>query len=186
MNRKETILFGGTFDPPHVGHVLGVAWLLSAFAADVWIEPVDHHVLGKQPLPFATRQRWSQLAFGIFGPRVTVRDDETRAEASGATIDLVRYLLAQHPDRTFRLAIGSDILAERHRWRDFSGLTALAPLIVLPRPGFAIPPDVEGILAPVELPDVSSTSLRADWQAGRSLVGRVPAAVVAEMGAYVG
>ncbi len=184
MNKRLTVLFGGTFDPPHVGHVLGVAWLLSALDADVWIEPVDRHVLGKTPLPFATRLQWSRLAFGIFGERVTVRDDERRPGASGATIDLVRHLQAQHPDRVFRLAIGSDILAQRDRWQDFPGLTALAPLVVLPRPGFAIPPDLAALVAPVELPDVSSTELRADWAAGRSLAGRVPATVLAAMGPY--
>ncbi len=186
MKTRTTVLYGGTFDPPHVGHVLSVAWLLAALDADVWVEPVDRHVLGKLPLPFATRRHWCELAFGIFGPRVTVRDDEVRPDASGATIDLVRYLQAQHPDRTFRLAVGSDILAERHRWRDFPGLIALAPLIVLPRPGFAVTADVPALVAPVELPDVRSTDLRADWAAGRSLAGRVPQAVIAAMGAYVG
>lgn len=184
MNRRLTILFGGTFDPPHVGHVLGVAWLLSAFDADVWIEPVDRHVLGKAPLPFATRLAWSRLAFGIFGQRLTVREDEQRPDSSGATIDLVRHLQAQHPERTFRLALGSDILAERHRWRDFPGLMTLAPLIVLPRPGFAIPNDVVATVAPVLLPDVSSTELRADWLAGRPLTGRVPTAVITAMGTH--
>ena len=77
MKPRETILFGGTFDPPHVGHVLAVAWLLATLDADVWIEPVDRHVLGKAPLPFATRLHWSRLAFGIFGPRATVREDCT-------------------------------------------------------------------------------------------------------------
>ncbi len=164
--------------------MLGVAWLLSAFDADVWIEPVDRHALGKVPVPYAQRQHWSQLAFGIFGPRVSVRTDEQRPDSSGATIDLVRYLQASYPDRTFQLAVGSDILAERHRWHDFPGLVALAPLIILPRPGFAIPADVVGHIAPVLLPDVSSTELRADWAAGQSLAGRVPAAVIAAMGAY--
>lgn len=182
--KKLTILFGGTFDPPHVGHVLGVAWLLSAFDAEVWIEPVHRHVLGKTPQPFALRRQWAELAFGIFGPRVTIRDDETRPDASGATIDLVRYLQDAHPDRTFRLAVGSDILAERHRWRDFAGLMALAPLVILPRPGFPVPADVTGTVAPIALPDVSSTALRADWQAGLALHGRVPVAVIAALGAY--
>ena len=186
MSQRLTLLFGGSFDPPHVGHVLAVAWLLSAHDADIWVEPVDRHVLGKTPLPFSTRQAWCQLAFGVFGERVSVRDDERRPDASGATIDLVRYLQARHPERTFRLAIGSDILPQRDRWRDFPGLVALAPLIVLPRPGFAIPDDVVADIAPVELPDVSSTELRADWAAGRSLAGRVPHAVIAAMGAWHG
>jgi nicotinate-nucleotide adenylyltransferase len=183
---RETVLFGGTFDPPHVGHVLGVAWLLSALDADVWVEPVHRHVLGKAPLPFPRRTEWCDLAFGIFGPRVTVRADEQRPGASGTTIDLVRHLQQHHPDRRFRLAVGSDILAERHRWVDFPGLIALAPLIVLPRPGFAVPDDVVGLIAPLELPDVSSTELRADWAAGKSLAGRVPAAVIAAMGTHAG
>lgn len=183
MSLRTTILFGGSFDPPHVGHVLAVAWLLSAYDADVWIEPVNRHVLGKTPLPFDRRKRWCEAAFGIFGARVQVREDECRADASGATIDLVRYLQAQHPDRTFRLAIGTDILGEKHRWRDFAGLVLLAPPIVLPRPGYPVPDDVPGDVAPVLLPDVSSTQIRADWSAGQSLAGRVPQSVLEELGA---
>lgn len=184
MIKRETVIYGGTFDPPHVGHVLSVAWLLSALDADVWIEPVNRHILGKAPRPFAQRKAWCELAFGIFGPRVTVRDDERRPQGSGATIELVRHLQKCHPNREFRVALGSDILAERHRWLDFPGLVALAPLIVLPRPGFPVPADVVALVAPLELPDVSSTDLRADQAAGRSLAGRVPAAILADMAAH--
>ena len=184
MSPRLTVLFGGTFDPPHVGHVLSVAWLASALDADVWVLPVHRHILGKDSTPFHVRLHWCRLAFGVFGDRVQVRTDEERPQGSGATVDLVRYLQEQHPDRTFRVAVGSDILAERHRWVDFPGLVALAPLIVLPRPGYPVPSDVAALVAPLELPDVSATEVRADWAAGRTLDGRVPATVLCAMGSH--
>ena len=178
MSPRPTIIYGGTFDPPHVAHVLAIAWLVSALDADVWVEPVHTHVLGKQPTPFATRVHWMQLACAPFGPRVTVREDEARPGASGATIDLITHLQATHPERAFRLAVGSDVLAERHRWRNFDGLLARVPLIVLPRPGYPVDPTVPASVAPITLPDVSSTALRHDLAAGVDVHGRVPAAVI--------
>lgn len=181
QNQALTVIYGGTFDPPHVAHVLTVAWLLSALDAEVWVEPVDRHVLGKRPTDFATRKRWCELAFGIFGPRLQVRTDEQRPDASGATIDLLRHLKNLHPQRHFRLAIGSDILAERHQWRDFPGVMALAPLIVLPRPGYPIPAEFQAFAAPLLLPEVSSSSLRK--ATGEQQRGLIPHAVLEAMAA---
>lgn len=180
MSPHQTVIYGGTFDPPHMGHVLTVAWLLSATPADVWVEPVFRHVLGKSPAPFSKRVAWVTLACAVFGPRVQVRQDEARAGASGATIDLIRYLQSRFPEREFVLAVGSDILEERHKWLDFAGIQALVPLIVLPRPGHPVDPAVKATVAPVLLPDVRSSDLRAAMAEGRSVEGLVPAAVVAQ------
>lgn len=171
-------LYGGTFDPPHVAHVLAVTYVLSALPIDaVWVLPVGHHVLGKAPAPLEVRMHLCRLAFSLLGERVQVRDDDATAEATGYTIDLLRRLRIQHPHAHFRLILGSDILAERHRWRAFDEVCALAPPVLLGRPGFPIPPEFEQVAEPVTLPDVSSTRLRADLAAGRDLRGRVPLAV---------
>lgn len=175
---RTIALFGGTFDPPHVGHVLAVAYVLSAVAVDgVWVLPVARHPLGKTSAPPEDRMHLCRLAFSLFDDRVAVRDDDLRAEATGYTIDLLRRLQIASPGLAFRLVIGSDILAQRDRWREFAAVCRLAPPIVLPRAGFAVDPEFAAAAAPFELADVSSTQLRADLHAGRDVTGRVPAAV---------
>ncbi len=171
-------LYGGSFDPPHVAHVLAVAYVLSAADVEaVWVLPVGHHVLGKQVASLSRRMHLCRLAFALFGARVQVRDDDALPEATGYTVDLLERLRTQHPDTTFRLVIGSDVLAQRDRWRAFERVCELAPPLVLGRAGFPIDPAFARFAAPVQLPDVSSTQLRADLQAGRDVRGRVPVAV---------
>lgn len=175
---RTIALYGGSFDPPHVAHVLAVAYVLSAVPVDaVWVLPVGRHALGKPVASLARRMHLCRLAFSLFGARVQVRDDDAVAEATGYTVDLLERLRTQHPDAAFRLIIGSDILVQRDRWRAFDRVCELAPPVVLGRPGFPIDPAFARLAAPVQLPDVSSTQLRADLQAGRDVRGRVPVAV---------
>lgn len=90
---KRIALYGGSFDPPHVAHVMTVAWLLSAAPVDeVWIVPVAKHFLAKVVSKFDDRVLMCRLAFGLFGDRVQVRMDEQELGGSGASIDLVGHL----------------------------------------------------------------------------------------------
>lgn len=175
-------LFGGTFDPPHMAHVLSVAWVLGACDVDaVWVLPVARHALGKVPAEVDRRLALCRLAFAPLGERVQVRDDDATPEASGYTLDLLLRLKASRPHAQFRLVVGSDVLAQTDRWHRWHEVCHHAPPIVLPRPGWPVPPEFVGEVAPVLLPDLSSTALRADLAAGVSLMGRVPWAVWREL-----
>jgi len=172
-------LYGGSFDPPHVAHVLAATWVLSAAPVDaLWVLPVGQHVFGKvAAAPFEARLALCRLAFGLLGERVQVRADEQRPDASGRTLDLVRHLQHLHPRTSFRLVIGSDALAERDRWHDFTTLAQLAPPLVLPRPGHPVDAEFVQVAAPVLLPDVSSTQVRALLKNGEDPGGLLPLAV---------
>jgi nicotinate-nucleotide adenylyltransferase len=174
-------VLGGSFNPPHVAHLLAAAYVLGCGGVDeVWVEPVWRHALGK-PLaaPFAARLELCRLAFAPLGPRVQVRDDER--DGSGRTLDLLLSLQAQHPGHRFRLIIGTDILGERHRWHRFDEVLRVAPPIVLLRPGHAADPALDAWTLPVELPDISSTWLRSQLAKGLAVDGWVPDAVLAAL-----
>lgn len=164
MQRISVGLFGGSFNPPHVGHVLSIAYALSTGLVErVVAVPVYAHALGKSLAPFAERLDMARLAFEWL-PRVEVSDIEQSLATPSRTLETVRALLAQHPDWQLRLLVGSDILGELHQWHAFREIERLAPPLVLPRPGA-----LETEHAARILPEVSSTEVRtllSDWASG--------------------
>jgi nicotinate-nucleotide adenylyltransferase len=184
---RETVgLFGGSFNPPHLGHVLSIAYLLSAELVErVVAVPVFAHALGKSLAPFAERVQMARLAFEWL-PRVEVSEIEAGLGTPSRTLETVRALAARHPDWQLRLIVGSDILAELPQWYAFAEVERLAPPLVLPRPGAPDPAQPGG--AARLLPDISSTEVRArlaDWASGKSdgaeLERLVPRAVLARI-----
>ena len=186
---KTIALFGGSFDPPHVAHVLAATYLLSAGSVDaVWILPTWKHPFGKVSAPFEQREQMCRLAFGPFAAAgLDCGQSAIEADVQGATIDIVRALQVRHPEVHFRIVMGTDLLADRHKWKEWPQLEGLAPPLVLRRPGFELDAAFEDLALPLELPDISSTRLREILRQGGCTAGLLPAAVasyIAEKGLY--
>lgn len=149
-------LYGGSFDPPHVGHVLAAAYLTSIAGFDrVLVVPVFDHAFEKQLAPFAQRVALCQLAFARVAD-VEVSEIESELTAPSYTISTVRLLLSRHPSWHLRVVVGADVLPEIDRWHEVEELQRLAPLYVLGRRGVVAPS------APLPLlPEVSSTTIRS-------------------------
>jgi nicotinate-nucleotide adenylyltransferase len=183
--RVSVALFGGSFNPPHVGHVLAVAYVLSTELAErVVVVPVFEHALGKHLLPFEHRAAMAERAFGWL-PSVEVSRIEARLGAPSRTLSTLVALEAEHPDWALRLMVGSDILGEIQKWHAFDEIVRRAPLLVLPRAGVAGP---EASAPAPLLPEVSSTEVRFLLAANASgaepggsgrLAALVPGAVLA-------
>jgi nicotinate-nucleotide adenylyltransferase len=159
---KRVALFGGSFNPPHVAHQLVALYVLETQPIDeLWFVPTYSHPFGKQLASFDHRVAMSELAIAALGPRVRVsRAEEELAQKPGfvasRTIDLVDHIAAQ--GYAPRLAIGTDILAETHKWYRWDELVTKAPLIVVGRAGHALP---EGSAETgVTMPFISSTRVR--------------------------
>jgi nicotinate-nucleotide adenylyltransferase len=166
-------LYGGSFNPPHVGHQLTVTLALCAGRFDaVHVLPVADHAFGKALLPLATRVRLLEAAFGAFGPRVVVNPVEASLPAPSYTVNTVAHLLAEHPDWELTLIQGADTWRERHRWHDWPRLEALlgGRLMVFGREG------VEAPDAPVAfaLPAIASSEIRRRRAAGEPWWWMVP------------
>lgn len=187
------LLFGGSFDPVHSGHLQvaeAAARALGAERVSLLPAAVSPHKTGTVASP---EDRLALCRAAVEGnPLFDVLDAEIRRGGRSYTVDTVRELLAGplRGDQVM-LLLGQDQLAELPRWRDAAELLALAPVAVVPRPG-APPPDWEALEAalgraaaegirsrflPVATSVVSSTEVRRRAAQGRSIRCWVPDAV---------
>lgn len=186
-------LFGGSFNPPHIAHQMACLVVLETCAVDqVWMVPTYRHAFSKELCPFEHRLRMCQLAAAPLGDRVQVSSVEADlARPVSRTLDTLQALCQAHPDAHFRLVIGADILSETGKWHRWSDIEALAPPIVIGRIGFRLSghdPLGRGYdLIGIDLPNISSTEVRARLARGESAVPLVSRAVmdyIAERGLY--
>ena len=129
----EIALFGGSFDPPHVGHLLAAAYVLATDPVDeLWLVPVFEHPLGKMPVaPFEHRvELCERLARDLPRTRVSRAEQES---GEARTVDLLEWLQRKHPGTKFALVLGTDLNAERAQWKNFERIaSACEPAISRP------------------------------------------------------
>jgi nicotinate-nucleotide adenylyltransferase len=158
-------ILGGSFDPPHLGHVLLAAYALASAELDrLLVVPVYQHALHKHLAPFEQRLRMCELAFQQL-KHVEISTLERDLGGTSRSLRLVEAVAAQNPGATLRLVVGADILLEAHRWQAFDEVRRRAPLLVVGRAGVDCP-ELDP-RAPV-LPDISSTDIRTALARGDS------------------
>ncbi len=164
-------LFGGSFDPPHIGHQMACLYVLATFELDeLWMVPCYRHPFDKRTAPFEHRVAMCRLAAAPLSPRVQVSTIEEELGGPSYTLTTVQALSARHPQHEFLLVIGADLLRERERWHGAKELLSRVRFIVIGRSGAESGPlreqgdlyHQEGL----ELPAVSSTQVRAKLGAG--------------------
>jgi nicotinate-nucleotide adenylyltransferase len=175
-------IFGGSFNPPHVGHQLAALCVLETAAVDeLWFVPCWRHTFGKALEAFEDRLRMSELAAAALGARVRVSDVEARLGGEQSrTLLTIKGLQASYPEHEFLLVIGADVEAELPLWYGADELLRSVRLLVVGRDGFA------GQSA-VVMPAVSSTEIRARLRAGEPVDDLVPRSVldyIRERGLY--
>ena len=171
----QIAVFGGSFDPPHIGHVFLATYALSVGAVDrVLVVPTFEHAFGKPLNGFEHRLSMCELAFAPLRG-VEVSPIERELGGVSRTLRLLRELGRRHPDARLRLLVGADILQESARWQSFDEICRIAPLLVAPRAGYAA---AEGApeRAPL-LPEVSSSAVRAALAGSEDVGSWIPAAV---------
>src|SRR6478735_3989939 len=93
---RRVAIFGGSFNPPHVAHVLAVVYALSTAPIDeVLVVPVFHHPFSKELASFDERLAMCELALGWI-PRVVVSSVERDLGGSSLTLRTVEHLAATH------------------------------------------------------------------------------------------
>jgi len=172
---RETAILGGSFNPPHVAHIMAAYWVLATQGiSELWLLPSYRHPFGKVLAPFLDRVRMCELAAAaVRGVHVCAAEAELAADPLvGKTVRTLEHLVAKHPERRFVLVIGADILGETDKWYRFDRVRELARLVVVGRAGH------DGPAGTPPLPAVSSTEIRARLARGEDVSGLVPGRVL--------
>lgn len=194
-------ILGGTFDPPHVGHL----WL-ATLAADAMDLDRVLFMPARQP-PHKEGQEVTHVAHRLVMTRLAIANDplfelctiELERAGPSYTIDTVEELARRYePDVTLYLVMASDSLDQIDTWREPDRLLERIEWIVGPRPGVALPEreTLEERFGPLAARihllsgpslDVSSTEIRRRVAAGHAIRYLVPRGVedlIAERGLY--
>lgn len=171
-------IFGGTFDPPHIGHLIAAEDAAQALELDrVLFVPArtPPHKQHRNISPADVRLRMLQAAVAS-NERFEVSDVELRRAGPSYTVDTLRELRTRYPGAALYLLLGVDQVAEFGGWREPEEILRLSHLIMLARAGVAAAPQsdiVEQIVAVTRV-DISSTMIRERVAAGRGIRYLVP------------
>lgn len=176
-------IMGGTFDPPHTGHVSMAREARRALDLDrvlFSVAPRPPHKLNEPTTPLEHRVRMVEIAIAHEDGVLLTRIED--AHETSYTVDLLRACRMRTRASLYFL-LGADSLAELSTWKDPEEILELATLVVFPRDDISMRLGVSGPAALVmfESPriDVSSTSVRASLASGRDMNGALPSGVAA-------
>ena len=183
----KIVFFGGTFDPPHAGHIALAESVLRQGIGDqvmfvpAWIPP--HKNLNGRT-GYEDRLRMTELAVAGHS-NMTVSGLEGEWGGVSYTIDSLEALTAQHPEHEYLLFIGGDSLGQLHTWHRAKELAERFRIVYCPRPG--VTPGLEellknwpreiaeklaaGAVSDLPLSDLSSTGLREELRRGQTPEG---------------
>lgn len=185
-------LFGGTFDPPHIGHLEVAMQVRSALSLDRVIMIVANQPwqkVGSRPISEPT-DRLAMTRAAVAGlDGIEVSSMEIERGGPSFMIDTLEDLAGQFPGAELFLIVGADAAAGLHTWHRFDELAALATLVIVDRPGETDAADTSGWPMPwhdghgvrrleIRTTDISSSQLRAALLEGAEDPGHLPEAVL--------
>jgi nicotinate-nucleotide adenylyltransferase len=173
-------IFGGTFDPPHIGHLILAEYAREALgAAQILFVPA-----ADPPHKEGTRtdiaHRLAMLERSIAdNPTFAVSRVDVERPGPHYTIDTIRIVQTQYPGSELYFMIGADSLRDLTTWHQPEGLIRLCKLAVLPRPGVQVTADMheaslpglaeQVVMLDTPMVDVSSTGVAARLRAGKTV-----------------
>ena len=168
-------IFGGSFNPVHIGHLMLASYMQQFEGFDeVWLMLSPLNPLKANPselIPDLTRLKMLEIAVaGVTGLKVS--DIELSMPRPSYTINTLRYLAKRYPRHSFRLIIGADNWKIFSQWRDSEKIIEEFGVTVYPRPGYTIPTiydDNVDVVSSAPLAEISSTFLRKAIARGKDM-----------------
>ena len=168
-------ILGGTFDPPHIGHLVAAQDALECLGLDrLVVVPAGRPPHREAVLDPVTRLELVRLAFDG-DDRILVSDVELEREGPSWTVDTLEWVRQELDTEALFLIVGADQLRSFSDWREPERILQLARLAVMTRPGEEIKEtDVPHEVIEVTRVDLSSTRIRRRLEEGRSIRYMVP------------
>ena len=181
-------VLGGTFDPIHFGHLAAAESAIECADLDEVVFVPTGNPPHRARAVATDEQRLAMCRLAtIDEPRFAVSDVELKREGPSYTVDTLLALRGANPHAEMYLVLGWDAASLFRSWHQPAEVLALAPIIVVTRPGRPVPTATElasagidaarAILCTVPTPAVSASEIRRAVAAGESIAGKVPAAV---------
>ncbi len=172
-------LFGGSFDPVHLGHLVVAEAAGETLGARVRFVPTRAQPFKGAAHAATPEQRAAMLDLAVAGnPRLSVERIELTLPPPSYTVRTLRALAEREPGNRFTLLLGADAAADLPAWHEVEALPGLADIVVFARPGASLPRHrLIGRVIEVLALDLSATLIRERVRAGRSIRYLVPEAV---------
>jgi nicotinate-nucleotide adenylyltransferase len=177
-------IFGGTFDPPHLGHLV----VVEAVSEQLNLErtlfipaAIPPHKTGRKVSAPAHRVEMTRRAIAD-NPRFDLSEIEISRKGESYTVDTLNELRGLSPQEEFFLIIGADELIDFHTWKSPSKILECSQVVVLNRLGSDLSRVEDRLIRRVVFVDVpnieiSSTEIRERVREGKSIKYLVPASV---------
>ena len=175
-------IFGGSFDPIHLGHLLVAQAAREELRLDkIFFVPAAQSPFKPEQQPTPPNLRLQMLRLALAGqPHFEIDDQETERGGVSYSIDTVKNFHTRFPSAKIFYLIGADHVEKLTKWREAMELAALAEFIVIPRPGenaVPLPTPFRGEMLRGFPLGVSSSQIRARVKQDLSIENLVPTAV---------
>ena len=179
-------LFGGSFDPVHLGHLLVAQAAREELALDrLFFIPAAQSPFKPERRPTRDQDRLRLLRLALAGrPWCEVDEQEVRRGGISYTVETVRDYAARFGEAQLFFLIGADHVGQLSKWREADELARLVEFVVLPRPGqveATLPVPFRGRMLKGFPLGVSSSQIRERIRSGRSIEELVPGAVAEDI-----
>jgi len=186
LTKSDTaVVFGSSFNPPHVGHVVILNYALNYFDADFYIVPTNVPPHKKLAVPFEKRFDWAVKTYKVFSDTnkaIFITDMERHIEGVNYAIHNVEYFLKYY--KKVILLVGEDALGNIERWYRYDELLNKSTLAVYPRTrdgslykrGREVLGKLYNRVLELNFPivEVSSSEIRRFVREGKTITGLVP------------
>ncbi len=189
--KKKIGILGGTFDPPHFGHLLiAQEALIQCELDEIWFVPAQIPPHKERADLSSSKDRKKMVCLAIEdNPSFILSTVELEREGPSYTVDTMRELTSRHNDCQFFFIIGGDMIDYLPQWTAIDELLQLVTFIGIKRPGFPSNSPYPHNMIEIEAPqlDISSSDIRSRVLDGENIRYLMPDAVcyyIKERGLY--
>jgi nicotinate-nucleotide adenylyltransferase len=174
-------ILGGTFDPPHYGHLTIAEMAIRKLnLEEVIFVPAKTPPHKSVEEISSRRDRLAMLKLAVAGKeRILISEIEFERQGPSYTVDTLTELQREYPDDEFYFLIGADNISEMESWHQPERIFEMVNVVAAGRPGFSGAGKFAGMIESFEMKpvNISSTMIREKVRAGQSISGLLPAAI---------